>query len=151
MIGDNKTLRDEMEKLVDDIRAAYEDSGKKVSGEFSKGLKVTYNSRGATLSGYAYLAGRKAGGVPPIDIIKKWVEARGIRGRRPEMTSTMVAKAIAFSIANNGTLAENHKAIYDEVVTPQRIQSIVDKVSAINVQEFTNAVTIEMKKLTTNI
>ena len=151
MIGDNKALKSEMERLVDDVRAAYEASGKRVSGEFGRGLKVTYANNGASLYGFAYLAGRKAGKMPPIDKIRQWVESKGITGNRSNMTSTSLAWAIAKKIAAEGTLKSNHLAIYDQVITPARIQSIIDRVSALNVEDFIKSVNIEFQKLTTNI
>lgn len=142
-------LKEEMESLVADITAAYEASGKKVSGEFEDGLKVTYRPNQATLEGYGYLAGRAAGKQPPVDKILRWVEQRGIQ---PLVgTQTGLAWAIAKKIAREGTNKENHLKIYEQVVTPERIQSIIDKVVKINIQTFVNNVTAEMQLLTKDL
>jgi len=142
-------IREEMESLVADITAAYEASGKKVSGEFPKGLQVTYAPNQATLSGYAYLAGRAAGKMPPVDKILTWVQQRGLRPLKG--TQSGLAWAIARKIAAEGTNEENHLKIYEQVVTPERIQVIIDKVTAINIQTFVNNVTAQMQLLSKDL
>jgi hypothetical protein len=50
-----------MEALKADIITVYNASGKRTSGEFEKGLELSYGPNAAILSGYVYLAGRVAG------------------------------------------------------------------------------------------
>tara|TARA_R110000822_G_scaffold75758_2_gene182233 strand:+ start:1079 stop:1525 length:447 start_codon:yes stop_codon:yes gene_type:complete len=148
-MSNSDIVKEEMEALIDDIKATYEASGKKVSGEFANGLAVTYSLNGAVLEGYAYLAGRAAGRMPPVENILAWVQARGIQPSTG--TQTGLAWAIAKKIAREGTNKEYHLKIYEQVVTPERIQTIIDKVVSVNVQEFVNNVTAEMKLLTNNL
>lgn len=143
-------IQQEMESLKADIIAVYEASGKKVSGEFAKGLEVNYSPDSARLTGYVYLAGRKAGKFPPIEAIEKWIIAKGISPIEKNMKISTLAFLIARKIARNGTKKENHLAIYDQVITPQRIDEIFEKINKINVERFTNEVTIMIKKLTEN-
>lgn len=145
----DEVIKAEMQRLVSDIRAAYEASGKKVSGEFDRGLEVKYERNKASLFGFAYLAGRRAGRMPPVRKILAWVKARGLQPLKG--TQSGLAWGIALKIGREGTNKENHLKIYEKVVTPERIQQILDKVTSINVKEFVDAVTAEMKLLTKNI
>lgn len=144
-------LKEEFKSLVADIKQVYNDSGKRVSGEFEQGLELDYRPNYASLTGYAYLAGRQAGKMPPVKAIKDWIEARGIRPLESKMTTTSLAWAIAKNIAKNGTDKDRHLKIYEQVVTPERIQSILDRVTEFNIQEFVNNITVEMQLLTKNI
>lgn len=139
-----------MELLKADIITVYNASGKKVSGEFEKGLEVAYAPDSAKLSGYVYLAGRKAGKQPPIQAIENWLKAKGIKPIEDNMKISTLAFLIARKIAKEGTKKENHLAIYDQVITPQRIQEIFEKINQINVAAFTNEITIMIQKLVEN-
>lgn len=141
-------IKEEFEAIKRDVIALYEASGKKVSGEFLEGLEITQNGYRTTLEGYTYLAGRASGKMPPIQKIEAWVQAKGLSA--VGKTQTALAWAIAKKIAAQGTAAENHLAVYDKVITPERIQSIIDKVSDFNVGLFTTEIRIEMNKLTIN-
>lgn len=149
--------KQEMESLLEDIKTAYEQSGKKVSGQFEEGLKIEYKDNGAALWGYGYLAGRgptKNGnnGEPTLrERIYDWLKARGIRPHEPNMKLTSLAYVIARKIHKDGTNKKYHLKIYEKVVTPERVQSIIDKVSSFYVQDFVHKVEVEMIKLTTNI
>ena len=149
MFSTDEVLKSEMEDLVKDIKAAYNQSGKRVSGEFERGLELTTSPNKVVLDGYAYLAGRAAGKMPPVQNILEWVQARGIQPLTG--TQTGLAWAIAKKIAREGTNKENHLKIYEQVVTPERIQSILDKVTEINIQTFVNNVTAEMRLITKNL
>ncbi len=143
-------IQEQMELLKADIIAVYNASAKKTTGEFEKGLEVAYAPDSAKLSGYVYLAGRKAGKQPPIQAIENWLKAKGIRPIEDNMKISTLAFLIARKIAKEGTKKENHLAIYDQVITPQRIQEIFEKINQINVAAFTNEVTIMIQKLTEN-
>lgn len=144
-------IREEMESLLADIEAAYEASGKKVTGEFAEGLTVTTSGTSAVLHGYTYLAGRAAGGRPPISLIQQWVERKGIFQFQSLQEATSIAFAVANKIAQEGTSNEFHLKIYEEVITPQRIQKIIDRVSEFNVNLFVDEVVTELKVLAKNV
>lgn len=149
---DNESiLTAEMEALKKDIIDMYDKSGKRVSGQFERDLKTEYSFSDAIqkvdLFGNATLSGRKAGKMPPVENLKKWIEDKGIQLRN-DLTSTSLAWAIAKSIAKNGTKTENHLNIYNQVITPQRIDSIIQKVSQFNADKFVSEIQIEMKLLT---
>lgn len=150
IFDNDAVIAEEMESLKVDIISAYEASGKKVSGEFAKGLEVKYSTNQATLSGYVYLAGRVAGKMPPIQAIEKWLIQKGINPIEKKMKISSLAFLIARKIAKEGTKKENHLAIYDQVITPERIDKILDRLNKINITAFTNEVTIMIEKLVTN-
>lgn len=146
----DKALKEQFDLLMKDIITVYEGSGKKTSGEFAEGLEVKYTPNSASLWGYVYLAGRKAGKIPPIQAILKWIERKGIRPIRDKMTTTSLAWVIARKIAETGTKTSNHLKIYEQVITPQRIDQIIKAVQVINVNWFITELETQMQLLTSN-
>lgn len=143
-------IKEEMESLKADIIAAYNASGKRTSGEFESGLEIKYQPNSATLSGYVYLAGRAAGKQPPIQAIEKWLIAKGITPIESKMKISSLAYLIARKIAKEGTKKENHLQIYNQIITPERIEKILEKLNQVNVAAFANEVTIMITKLVNN-
>ena len=121
-------IREEIESIVSDIKELYNQSGKKVSGKFEKELEVVYSPNKAVIRGVVYLAGRKAGRMPPVQRILEWVKARGIRAIERNVSQTSLAWAIAKKIQKMGTKKENALNIYEKVITPQRINRIIERV-----------------------
>ena len=110
-------------------------------------MEITNNDTSGTLSGYLYLGGRNAGKQPPIEPILRWIEAKGIKPIEDKMKTSTLAYLIARKIAKEGTKKENHLFIYDQVITPERIDKIFERLSQINVNVFINEVTIMIEKL----
>lgn len=151
MFDDNdRIIKEEFEAIKADIIALYNAGGKRTSGEFENGLQVDYRTDGATLSGYVYLAGRIAGKQPPTKAIEDWLIQKGIQPIEEKMKISTLAYLIARKIGQKGTNKENHQYVYDEVITPERIQSILDRITKINVTAFINEVTVTIEKLVTN-
>ena len=146
----DEVLQEEIEAIKADIIAVYNASGKRTSGEFESGLETSYSPNKATLSGYVYLAGRAAGKMPPIQAIEKWLIAKGITPIETKMKISSLAYLIARNIAKEGTKKENHLQIYDEVITPERIDSILERLNQVNVTAFANEVTVMITKLVQN-
>lgn len=149
-VDNDLLIKQEMEALKAEIIAVYEASGKKVSGEFEKGLEINYSPNGAILSGYVYLAGRVAGKQPPIQAIEKWLVAKGIAPIESKMKISTLAYLIARKIGQKGTKKENHLAIYDQVITPARIDEILEKINKINVTAFIDEISVTIEKLVIN-
>ena len=143
-------LRKQFELLVDDIKLAYEASDKKTSGKFAEGLELIAQPNSISLWGYTFLAGRRAGKMPPVQKILKWIEQKGIKPIKDKMTTTSLAWAIARKIARDGTNPINHKKIYEEVITPQRIDQIIKAVNVLNVNWFIAELSTQMELLTKN-
>jgi hypothetical protein len=73
-VNNDALIKFEMEALKA-IITVYNASGKRTSGEFEKGLELSYGNA-AILSGYVYLAGRVAGKQPPTAPIEAWLKAK---------------------------------------------------------------------------
>ncbi|PZR18852.1 MAG: hypothetical protein DI539_16060 [Flavobacterium psychrophilum] len=135
-----KILKDEMEKLREEILTVYNASGKRTTGEFEKGLEIEYNGLTAVLKGYQYLSGRRAGKMPPIKAIEDWIKAKGLKPVEDKITTSSLAFLIARKIAQEGTNKENNLQIYSQVITPQRIDQIIKRINSLNVSAFINEV-----------
>jgi hypothetical protein len=133
-------LKEEFEAIKTDLISLYNASSKRTSGEFEKGLEIKYEPNKATLSGYVYLAGRIAGKQPPIQAIEKWLIQKGIKPIEEKMKISSLAYLIARKIAKEGTSKENHLKIYEQVITPQRIDEILERINKVNVTAFTNEI-----------
>lgn len=151
MIDNKEIIRKEIEAILDDVRKAYEESGKKVSGQFDKDLSAVYENNKATIIGNFTLAGRKAGEMPPIENLKKWVLEKGIFQVQNDVQATSLAWAIAKTIAKKGTNKDYHLKIYEQIITPQRIDKVIHRVSEINVNYFTQELTTSLKRIAKNI
>jgi len=139
-------LQEEMESIKNDIIQLYNASGKKSSGEFEQGLKIDYNGLTAVLQGYTYLGGRRAGKMPPIRAIEEWIRAKGIRPLEDRLSTSSLAFLIARKIAERGTDRDKHLKIYNQVITPKRIQKILDRVSQLNANAFVQEVVATITK-----
>ena len=149
MSEQDKIIKQEFDSIIEDIKNLYNASGKRTSGEFEKGMEVTQTTSTTTLLGYPYLSGRMKGKMPPVENIKKWIEGKGITPLKGNITS--LAWAIAKKIAKEGTSKEYHLKVYEEVITPQRIDDIIKKVSVFNVNMFTNELITELNILQKNV
>lgn len=134
-------LQTEMNLLRDEILEVYNNSGKKTTGEFERGLEIEYSTSKAILKGFEYLAGRRPGKQPPIQAIEKWLDDKGIRPIEARMSVSTLAYLIARKIAKEGTKKENNLAIYSQVITPQRIDQILQKTQTLNANAFVQEVT----------
>lgn len=151
---DEQVLKYEIGLLLDDLKKAYDASGKKVSGEFGKGLTDEYKSTATsitgTIVGYTYLAGRMGGKMPPVKAIEEWVKKKGIFNVTGK-AATSLAWAIAKKIAREGTNKSYNFKIYESVITPLRIQQIIDRIAKVNVNRFITQITAEIEVLAENV
>lgn len=131
-----KILEQEMESIKSDVLKLYNSSGKKASGEFEKGLEIEYSNLTGILKGYTYLGGRRAGKQPPIKAIEDWLKARGIKPIDDKLSVSSLAYLIARKIAEKATKKENHLQVYSQIITPERIQQLLDRVSQLNANAF---------------
>lgn len=143
----DEVIKEEMEMIKADIIAVYNASQKRTSGEFERGLEAIYSPNKAVLNGYVYLDGRKAGKQPPIQAIEKWLIAKGIKPIEDKMKISTLAYLIARKIAKEGTKNENHIKIYEQVITPERVDKILERLNKINVTLFIDEVRIMIKQI----
>lgn len=139
-------LKEEMESIKDDILQLYNASGKKTTGEFERGLETEYNDLTGVLKGYTYLGGRRAGKQPPIKPILDWVIAKGLARIEEKAKASSIAFLIARKIAEKGTDKHRHLQVYSQIITPERIQAILDRVSQLNTNAFIQEVVTTITK-----
>lgn len=138
-------LTTEFEALKNDLIAAYDAKGMRSSGEWPASLQVEVSGNKATLTGNNYTEqleyGRRPGKQPPSEAIERWIIDKGIAATiQGNISISSLAYLIARKIAREGWNRAQRGGVdlISEVVTPERIQSIIDKVSDIYVLEFTN-------------
>jgi len=151
MKSNEDIIKEEFELIVKDIIDLYNSSGKRTSGKFQEDLKIKTETNKGILFGNRTLAGRSAGKMPPVESIKQWIEKKGIKPLKDNITSTGLAWAIAKSIAKKGTKESNHLKIYEMVITPERVDSVIKKVSEFNVNLFVQQVETQLELLEKNI
>lgn len=139
-------LKEEMEGIKNDILQLYNASGKKTTGEFEKGLETEYKDLTATLKGYTYLGGRRPGKMPPIKAIEDWIKAKGLKSIEDKISTSTLAFLIARKIAEKGTDKQRHLQVYSQIITPERIQKILDRVSLLNGNAFIQQVVTTITK-----
>ncbi|GGB84064.1 hypothetical protein GCM10007424_25090 [Flavobacterium suaedae] len=142
-------LAAEFEAIKADVITRYQESGLSVSGNWATTLEVTATETSASLLGAGYLEGRPPGKQPPSEAIITWIEAKGIATQlENEISITSLAFLIARKIAREGWQPEKTGSdIVAEVVTPQRIQQVIDRVSTPLVNEFCNDIINFLKQI----
>lgn len=147
MDSSNETLRAEFELLRQEVIARYESSGMRVSGNWADSVHVEELPNGFTLVADSYINGRGPGKAPPSNAIEKWLTQKGIAARlQGEISTGSLAYLIARKIAREGwTPKEDAADIIAQVVTPQRIQQIMDKVEAVYFQQFSDQISSTLK------
>ena len=121
-------LKDSAARIVAGAKTRLKDNGSVATGMLRNSGSVRPQVDGTVDAGfyaeYAYWVeyGRKAGGMPPVKLIKEWVRKKHITSNEKEIES--MAWAVAKSIAANGTKAkpfltpsyEENKARIDEIM-----------------------------------
>lgn len=134
-------LKEEFEKLRLDMIRKHEELGMRASGRWIEGTQTIVRGLTASLVGEHYteylVDGRPPSvKMPPVEAIKRWIEDKGIQPDRGTISS--LAWAIAKKIQREGTeyFKEGGTDLVSAVITPERIQSIVDRVTEFNIQGF---------------
>lgn len=149
-------IRDELQSIANEAKQIYNASGKRVTGKWEQGIEINTSYNYGELRSYAYLAGRgrtkNAGkGETLQSKILQWIKDRGIRPIEEKMQISTLAFLIARKIHREGTDKSRHLAVFEKVLTPQRIQDIIDKVTVFNVELFVNTVRAELLIITKNV
>ena len=140
-------LQEELEVLKAELIAKYHELDMKASGTWEATLAVSTEATAGGLRGfvrgedYSYYMqhGRAAGRMPPVAAIEAWVIAKGLQGVEKNARASSLAWAIAKKIAQLGTRryqAHGTPAFIEAVVTPERIQQIIDKVGIRYLADF---------------
>lgn len=139
-------LKIEFDKLRADIIARYDALKLRASSQFEKDLQNKTTGLTGLLVGSHYteqlVNGRPPGKYPPIDIIKEWIEVKPIQIIGERISVSSLAFLIARKIAREGTeiFKKGGSDLISSVITPERVQSIIDKVTRFNVQQFSTEV-----------
>lgn len=132
-------IENEFALLKNELIAKYDEKGMRASSEWANSLEEEYSfsleKLNAKILGLEYSeqleSGRLPGKQPPIAAIEKWIHDKGIAARiEGEITVSSLAFLIARKIGREGWKREQYGGVelISEVVTPERIQRIIDKV-----------------------
>lgn len=144
-----EVLRAEFIKLRDDLIKEYDTLGMRASGRWASELEVLTDEDTGTLKGLDYTQqlqfGRREGRFPPIGMIEQWIQDKGIN--YSGITLSSLAFLIARKIAREGWNRQGYGGVnlIERVVTPQRIQSIIDKVGQAYLSGFVKDLITELK------
>lgn len=140
-------LDNEIKSIKTDLIQKHIQLGMKASGQWIDSLNVQTKGLTSTLYGQPYteqlVNGREPGKFPPIDMIKKWIYDKGISVVGKSISISSLAFLIARKIANEGTkyFQQGGTDLVESVITPERIQSILDKVSEFHINNFFSQIT----------
>jgi len=145
----NQLLAAEFELLKADIISAYESSGQAVTGNWADTVKVEATPHGYSITAADYINGRAPGTPPPSEAIEQWIRQKGIATRlQKNMTISSLAFLIARKIGREGWQAKPGSVnIADSVVTPERIQRMLDNVGEVYLTNFTTQITNYLKQI----
>tara|TARA_R100001530_G_scaffold135761_1_gene113826 strand:- start:833 stop:1294 length:462 start_codon:yes stop_codon:yes gene_type:complete len=149
-------LSKEFEKLKEDLIKAYDQKGMRASGDWANSLEVVQeNEFNVKLIGLNYSqqleTGRKAGKQPPLSNIKKWIEDKKILSKiKKEISLNSLAFLIARKIAKKGWNRKGYGGVnlISDVITPERIQKIIDEIGALQTVLFTDQIIKDIQKIT---
>lgn len=154
----DEIIKEEIDAILVDIIKVYNESGRRASGEFEKGLEAVYEHNKGTIKGFVYLAGRgktkkkgKSGEPTLQERILEWLKIKGIRPIKKKMKLRSLAYLIARKIHEKGTKRSEWLKIYEEVITPERIDSIISRISELNVNKMITTITAELEVLAKNV
>jgi hypothetical protein len=148
MSNATELLAAEFELLKADIISAYRASGQAVSGNWVDTVKVEATPNGYSITAADYINGRGPGKPPPSKAIEEWLQQKGIAARlEKNMTISSLAFLIARKIGREGWKPKAGTVdIVDSVVTPERIQQMLDNVGTVYLDNFTNTIINYLKQ-----
>lgn len=144
-------LTEEFNQLRQDIVDAYYKKGMFASGEFERQAEVIVDDFSAKIIGVRYTEqleyGRNPSSrFPPRDAIEKWINDKGVFASAiEEIGISSLAFLIQRKIATLGYDRKDHGGVdlINEIVTPERIQSIIDKCTGAALTEFVSSLNLK--------
>jgi hypothetical protein len=150
----SELLLKEFQSIQADLIEAYDKKGMRASGDFANSLEVQINGLNAKILGNDYAqqleTGRLAGKSPPISAITKWINDKGIAGRiEGKISIKSLAFLIARKISREGWNRQGYGGVelISEVITDERMQSIISKFGDAYVIEQTSEIIKQIKQL----
>lgn len=152
-----EVLQEEFESIKAELVQRYNELGMKSSGLWESELEISIDGDESKSSskvlGLNYteqlVFGRKPGKFPPIKAIEQWIQDKGIAAIGKNISTSSLAFLIARKIAQEGTnyFKQGGTDLVESVITPERIQSIIDRVKEINVVTMTNGLIEKLKQV----
>lgn len=151
MFNFKEILQQEFEQLRADLVKRYKDKGMFASGEFEREAEVIASDQRAQIWGINYTEQLEYGRrpsllMPPRSAIEDWIEDKGVFAAA---INEIGIKSLAFLIARKIQQKGYDRAKYggvnlvSEVVTPERIQSIINKCGEVAVAEFVSSLNLD--------
>lgn len=144
-------LQLEFELIKQDLIDKHNQLGMRASGDWANSLHVEAKGLTATIFGNSYteqlVNGRGPGKFPPISAITQWISDKNIP--LVDITISSLAFLIARKIAREGTqyFKKGGTDLISSVITPQRIQRIIDSVSEFHINSFVSDITNVFKEV----
>ncbi|PCH95884.1 MAG: hypothetical protein COB83_07200 [Gammaproteobacteria bacterium] len=140
--------------MQDDLIKKYDELGMRSSGKWADGLETITKPLNSKIIGEQYTnqleSGRRSGGFPPAEAIKKWIVDKGIVNNiKGNISVSSLAFLIARKIAREGWKREKYGGVdlVSLVVTDQRIQSILNKIGEAATVSFIEKIENEFKTI----
>lgn len=154
-------LSKEFNSLKNDLIAAYNEKGMRASGNWADQLEVYTEENVAVIFGADYTEQLEHGRNPnngssgeswdtTVEDIEQWIYDKGIANRiEGEITVSSLAFIIARKIWREGWDRREHGGVelVSEIVTPERIQSIINEVGDARIIEFTSEISNLLNEL----
>lgn len=147
-------LKAEFELLRQELIAKHDQLGMRGTGKWAASLSFTLSETGAELlqesHGEQLEHGRKPGKQPPSEAIEEWLVAKGIAARvEGDISVSSLAYLIARKIGREGWDRKERggTALISSVVTPERIQQIIDKVGEGQLESFATNISSYLQTL----
>lgn len=153
MANQTDILENEITLLVEDLKAKHIELGMKASGNWINTIEPEVKGLKGIVYGAPYteqlVNGRAPGKFPPVEMIRRWVVDKGIAVIQESAAISSLAFLIARKIAREGTnyFKQGGTDLIEAVITPERIQSIIDKVTEFYISDFTIGVTRQLQNL----
>lgn len=158
MIG-SEIVQKEFESIQVDLIQRYDELNMRASGQFEREAETVVDSDdrkiNAKIEGVKYtqqlVFGRANGRFPPIQAIEQWIDDKGIQPVEQNMKTSTLAFLIARKIAREGTkyFRQGGTDLIESVVTPQRLDKIINQVGVINVNSTVTTLTDILKRAAT--
>ena len=145
-----KKLNELFEQLSKDLISKYDELGMRASGAWAKSHEITVKNNTATLKANDYTDqlqfGRRPGSLPPVQSIEEWIKEKQVDFSWAR-NITAAAWAIAKSIQFKGTkyFQQGGTDLISSVITPERIQKMIDSVGVLLTAEFASVYVDELK------
>ncbi|WP_417867966.1 hypothetical protein [Xanthomarina gelatinilytica] len=149
----SEILAEEMEAIKIDLIAKHRELGMPASGKWIESVEANTNRLSGVILAEHYteqlVNGRAPGRFPPIDRIEQWIKDKGIQPIDANLKISSLAFLIARKIAREGTryFQEGGTDLVEAVITPARIQRIINRVTEFQINSFTSDITGMFQKL----